>query len=89
VEISLNAVMFARQNDLAVWDYYNLMMHNIDEVTDNRLVALGEIEKDKIMVTKAYTKKVETKSFQVGDMVWKTVLPLRSGDQKFSIWSSS
>jgi hypothetical protein len=50
------------------------MMANIDEVTDNRLVALGEIEKDKIMVAKAYNKKVKAKSFQVRDLVWKTIL---------------
>lgn len=63
MEVSLNVVMFARQNDLAVGDYYNLMMDNIDEVTDKILVALVEIEKDKIMVVKAYNKKVNTKSF--------------------------
>jgi hypothetical protein len=39
------------------------MMDNIDEVTDKRLVALGEIEKDKIMVDRAYNKKVKAKSF--------------------------
>jgi hypothetical protein len=43
VEISLNAVRFARQNDLTVIDYYNLMMDNIDEVTDKRVIALGAI----------------------------------------------
>jgi hypothetical protein len=32
-EISLNAVKFARQNDLTIGDYYNSMMDNIDEVT--------------------------------------------------------
>jgi hypothetical protein len=83
VEISLNVVRFARQNDLTVGYYYNLMMGNIDEVINKRLVALGEIEKDKIMVGKAYNKKVKAKSFQVGDLVWKTVLPLRSRDRKF------
>jgi hypothetical protein len=45
VEISLNAVRIAMQNDLTVGDYYNLMMDNIDEVTDKRVSALGEIEK--------------------------------------------
>jgi hypothetical protein len=55
VEISLNAIRFARQNDL--------MMNNIDEVTDNRLMALREIEKNKIIVAKAYNKKVKAKSF--------------------------
>jgi hypothetical protein len=36
MEISLNAVRFAKQNDLNVEDYYNLKMDNIDEVTDKR-----------------------------------------------------
>jgi hypothetical protein len=30
MEISLNAVRFARQNDLTITDYYNSMMDNID-----------------------------------------------------------
>jgi hypothetical protein len=63
VEISLNAVRFAKQNDLTVGDYYYSMMDNIDEVTDKRVTTLGEIEKDKIMVTKTYNKKVKAKSF--------------------------
>jgi hypothetical protein len=61
--ISLNAIRFARKNDLDVGDYYNLMVDNIDEVTDKRLVALGEIEKDKIMFVKGYNKVVKDKSF--------------------------
>jgi hypothetical protein len=80
VEISLNAVRFAKQNDLTVGDYYNLMIDNIDEVSDKRMTTLGDIEKENIMVAKAYNKKVKAKSFQVGDLVWKTVLPLRSKD---------
>jgi hypothetical protein len=89
VKISLNDVRFSRKNDLIVGDYYNLMMDNIDEITNKRLVALEEIEKDKIMVAKAYNKKIMAKSFQVGDLVWKTVLPLKSRDKKFDKWSSS
>jgi hypothetical protein len=69
VEVSLNVIRFIRQNDLAVGDYHDLMMGNIDEVTDKRLMALKEIEEDKIKVVKAYNKKVKAKSFQVGDLV--------------------
>jgi hypothetical protein len=89
MEISLNAVRFTRQNDITVTDYYNSMMDNIDEVIDKRMIALGAIEKDKIMVTRAYNKKVKTKSFQVGDLVLKTILPLRNKDRKFGKWSPS
>ena len=40
VEISLNAIRFAKKNDLTVGDYYNSMMDNIDEVTDKRVTTL-------------------------------------------------
>jgi hypothetical protein len=66
------------------------MMDNIDEMTDKRVIALGAIEKDKIMVVRAYNKKVKAKSFQVGDLVWKTILPLRNKDRpKFGKCSPS
>jgi hypothetical protein len=64
VEISLNAVRFGRQNDLTLTDYYNAMMDNIDEVTDKRVIALGAIEKDKIMVARAYNKKSKQSHFK-------------------------
>jgi hypothetical protein len=38
-------------------------MCNIDEVTNKRLITLGEIDKDKIMDAKTYNKKVKAKSF--------------------------
>ena len=76
VEVNLDAYRLAKQNDLSVVDYYDLMMDNIDEVSDKRMQALKEIEKDKLRVARAYNKKVKLKSFQVGDLVWKTILPL-------------
>jgi hypothetical protein len=63
-----------------------MMMDNIDGVTDKRLMALREIEKEKIMVAKTYNKKVKAKS-QVRDLIWKTVLPLKSRNEKFGKWS--
>ena len=62
------------------------MMDNIDEVTDNRMKALKEIEKDKLRLARAYNKKVKGKSFQVRDLVWKTILPLRMKSNKFGKW---
>jgi len=89
VEITLGAYRVARQNDLTVGEYHDLMMDNVDEVTDARLAAIKEIEKDKIAVTKAYNKKIKTKSFQIGDLVWMIVLPLKAKDRKFGKWSRS
>jgi hypothetical protein len=65
VEINLNAYRLAKQNDLSAIMYHDLIMDNIDEVTDIRLKALKEIEKDKARVARAYNKKVKSKSFQI------------------------
>ena len=65
------------------------MMDNIDEVTDKRLEALVEIEKDKRRVARAYNRKVKAKSFQVDDLVWKTILPIGTKSNKFGKWSPS
>jgi hypothetical protein len=69
VEVNLDAYRFAKQNDLSAVVYHDLMMDNIDEIIDVRLKALKEIEKEKARVTKAYNKKVKSKSFQVGELV--------------------
>jgi hypothetical protein len=69
MEISLNTIIFARQNDLTIGDYHDLMINNIDEVTDKRMMALREIERDKVIVAEAYNKRVKAKSFQIGNLV--------------------
>jgi hypothetical protein len=89
VEVNLDAYRLAKQNNLSAVDYHNLMMDNIDEISDKRLQALKEIEKDKLRVARAYNKKVRTKSFQVGELVWLTILPLGTKSNKFGKWSPS
>jgi hypothetical protein len=65
------------------------MLDRLDEVLDERVKALGEIERDKLRVARAYNKMVKEKSFQVGDLVWKMILPIRSRINKFGKWSSN
>jgi predicted nuclease of restriction endonuclease-like (RecB) superfamily len=63
---------------LSAIDYNNLMFDRLDEVSDERMKALGEIGRDKLRVARAYNKRVKEKSFQVGDLVWRMILPIRS-----------
>jgi hypothetical protein len=87
VELNLDTLQIAQQNELPAVDYLNLMFDRLDEVLDERIKALGEIERDKLRVTKAYNKRVKEKSFQVRDLVWKTILPIGSRSSKFEKWS--
>jgi hypothetical protein len=87
IEVNLGAYRLAKQNDLDAVVYHNLMMDNIDEIIDKRMRALKEIEKDKARLARAYKNKVRSKSFQVDELVWKTILPLGTKDVRFRKWS--
>jgi hypothetical protein len=48
---------------LSAVDYHNLMLDWLDELSDERVKALGEIDKDMLRVAKAYNKRVKEKLF--------------------------
>jgi hypothetical protein len=74
------------QGSLSAKQYHELMMDKIDDVPKSRFKALEEIEKEKIKIAKAYNKRVMEKSFQVRDLVWKTILPLGTRSGRFGKW---
>jgi hypothetical protein len=51
-------MLYGSQNELLAVDYHNLMLGRLDEASDERLKALGEIERDKLRVARAYNKRV-------------------------------
>jgi hypothetical protein len=65
------------------------MMDNIDHLAESRLKVLWAPEKEKLKVARAYNKRVREKSFQIGDMVWKKILPVGLRDNWFGKWAPS
>jgi hypothetical protein len=63
VEVNLDALQIARQNELSTVNYHNLMLDKLDKVSDERIKILGEIERDKLRVVRAYNKRVKEKLF--------------------------
>jgi len=64
----------------------------LDEVVDldeERLMALEVLTKQKERVAKAYNKKVKSKFFAQGDLVWKVILPMDKKNQALVKWSPS
>jgi hypothetical protein len=64
MEVNLDALRIARQNELSDIDYHNLMLDRLDEVSDERVKALGEIERDELRIARAYNKKVKKNHFK-------------------------
>jgi hypothetical protein len=89
VEVSLQNLRITRQYYLTAKEYTELKMDKVDEAPEHRLKALEEIDKEKVKIPKAYNERVMEKLFQVGDLVWKTILPLGTQSGKFGKWSHS
>jgi hypothetical protein len=52
------------------------MLDTLDEATDERIKTFGEIERDKLRVSRANNKRVKEKSFQARDLIWRWFCPL-------------
>jgi hypothetical protein len=65
------------------------MLDRLDKVSNERVKALGEIERDKLRIARAYNKRFKEKSFQVKDLVWKVILPIGYRSNKFGKWTSN
>ena len=86
-EITAGSRRVEFQNDLSAEQYAALMNDNVEDLTELRLWSLEKIKENKAKVARAYNKKVKPKDFQVGDLVWEAVLPLRTKDKRFGKWS--
>jgi hypothetical protein len=78
IELNFLTCRIVGQDNLSATEYMEGMMDTIDVVPEGRLKALQEIEKEKMRVAKAYNKRVKMKMFQIGESVWKTILPLET-----------
>jgi hypothetical protein len=64
-----------------------MMSDELVDLDEERLSALEVLTKQKERVAKAYNKKVKSKSFNVGDLVWKVILPMDRKDRVLGKWS--
>jgi hypothetical protein len=77
----------AKQNQLSHINYENAMMAEIDDLDEAHVAALNSIILQKQKVIKNYNRRVRPKTFAIGDLVWKVILPLRTKDPYLGKWS--
>lgn len=65
------------------------MFAELDSLDEMRLLALDHLSVQKMRIARAYNKKVKPKSFEEGELVFQTILPLDTKDPKFGKWSST
>ncbi|KAK2436930.1 protein NYNRIN [Trifolium repens] len=87
IEIMVQSIRVQRQMEIPSEHYENLMMDELVDLDEERLQALDVLIRQKERVAKAYNKKVKGKIFNVGDLVWKVILPMDRRDRVFGKWS--
>ena len=58
-------------------------MNDLEDLSCHRLRALENIEANKLRVARHYNKKVKSKQFCEGELVWKVRLPIGSCSTRF------
>ena len=86
-EIQTGSRRVTLQNNLSAEVYKNLMIDDLEDLSCHRLRALENIEANKLRIVKYYNKKVKSKQFSKGDLVWKVKLLIGLRDSKFDKWS--
>jgi hypothetical protein len=86
VEVNLQSVRIQRQMEIPSDHYWNMMLDELVDLDEERLKALEVLTRQKERVAKAYNKKVKSKAFNVGDLVWKVILPMDKKDRVLGKW---
>ena len=61
-------------------------MMELGYTDDRRMKAFNHMLVQKNKVAQTYNKRVNRKSFEVGDLVWKITLPIGSKDRELGKW---
>ncbi|XP_025664494.1 uncharacterized protein [Arachis hypogaea] len=72
---------------MPVVDYWNSLYDELNELDDERLRALERVIRQKEIMSKSYNRRVKAKTFAVGDLVWKTILPIERKSKTYGKWS--
>lgn len=63
------------------------MFDELNQLDEERFRALENIVRQKMVVANHYDQKVNSKQFVIGDLVWKTILPVETKTRGFRKWS--
>ena len=87
VEIHIKSLRVKCHGHLSAAPHHQSMCLELEIVDEARILALNNILLQKRKAVKSYNKKVQHFSFDEGDLVWKTILPVGIKSHKSDKWS--
>ena len=76
MEVLVLFLIVSRQNGFTPQEYSEAMME-LESVDSKRMQACNHMLVQKNKVAQTYYKRVKRKCFEVGDVIWKIILPIR------------
>nr|KYP42718.1 Pro-Pol polyprotein [Cajanus cajan] len=87
IDINLQSIHVQKQDDLPIEDYWNSIYEELISLEEERLVALQNLVQQKERIEKTYNKRIKARSFRVGDLVLKVILPMDQKSRHLGKWS--
>ncbi|XP_050211469.1 uncharacterized protein LOC126661657 [Mercurialis annua] len=87
MELLVMSTRRLHENKLSKGDCFDKMVIEALDMDEERLTAPDHLETQKRRVERACNKWVKSKSFIMGDLVWKSILPIGQKDRQLRKWS--
>jgi hypothetical protein len=87
VELTIQSLRVAKQNQLSHIDYESAIMAEMDDLDEAQVSTLNSIILQKQKVIKSYNRRIRPKTFAIWNLVWKVILPLGTKDPYLGKWS--
>ncbi|XP_058746025.1 uncharacterized protein LOC131618886 [Vicia villosa] len=87
VEIYLQSVRIQKQVEIPNNLYLEMMMIELTELDEERLLVLEVLRRQKERVARAYNKRVKGKTFVINNLLWKAILPMDKKNKALGKWS--
>ncbi|XP_072081078.1 uncharacterized protein [Arachis hypogaea] len=87
LEINLNTLRVSKQSELPVDDYWNAMFDELYELDSERILALDNVIRQKESIARSYNRRIKEKSFKIGELVLKVILPMEKKSKFLGKWS--
>jgi len=82
-------LIFQRQNEIPIQDYWYMMYNELNTLNEERFTALENIICQKEKVAKYNNKKIRIYFFGIGVLIWKVILPMDKKLKFLGKWSQN
>ncbi|XP_028052434.1 uncharacterized protein LOC114256940 [Camellia sinensis] len=87
LEATVRSNRLARHLNIPMDEYAEAISIELQDLEEKRIMAFNHLIAQKKKVERSYNKKVKSKAFSEGELVWKTIIPIGLKSPEYGKWS--